>query len=62
MPTNLKNLGERLWDVDDSLQGNPHLKSAEYSIPVVGLIFLRSRLFAPICTVSPVMPKRAIHV
>ena len=30
-----------LWKVADGLRANSHLKSAEYSIPVLGLIFLR---------------------
>src|SRR5437868_12606199 len=30
-----------LWKVADSLRANSHLKSAEYSIPVLGLIFLK---------------------
>src|SRR5947209_8631085 len=31
----------QLWRVADSLRANSHLKSAEYSIPVLGLIFLK---------------------
>jgi type I restriction enzyme M protein len=41
MPTNLKDLEARLWDAADQLRANSHLKSSEYSIPVLGLIFLR---------------------
>jgi len=41
MPTNLKDLEDRLWDAADQLRANSHLKSSEYSIPVLGLIFLR---------------------
>ncbi|HUW45289.1 MAG TPA: class I SAM-dependent DNA methyltransferase [Dehalococcoidia bacterium] len=31
----------RLWDVADELRANSNLKSSEYSVPVLGLIFLR---------------------
>jgi hypothetical protein len=31
----------RLWDAADDLRANSKLKSSEYSIPVLGLIFLR---------------------
>ncbi len=31
----------QLWKVADGLRANSHLKSAEYSIPVLGLIFLK---------------------
>jgi type I restriction enzyme M protein len=41
MPTNLKDLEDRLWSAADQLRANSHLKSSEYSIPVLGLIFLR---------------------
>ena len=41
MPTNLKDLEARLWDAADQLRANSHLKSSEYSVPVLGLIFLR---------------------
>src|SRR5438067_346695 len=30
-----------LWDTADELRANSHLKAGEYSIPVLGLIFLR---------------------
>jgi len=32
---------KRLWDAADELRANSKLKSSEYSIPVLGLIFLR---------------------
>ena len=32
-------LEKRLWDTADELRANSKLKSAEYSIPVLGLIF-----------------------
>jgi type I restriction enzyme M protein len=41
MPTNFKDLEDRLWDAADQSRANFHLKSSEYSIPVLGLIFLR---------------------
>jgi len=41
MPTNLKELEDRLWDAADQLRANSHLKSSEYFVPVLGLIFLR---------------------
>jgi type I restriction enzyme M protein len=39
--TNLKHLERRLWDAADELRANSGLKASEYSIPVLGLIFLR---------------------
>lgn len=41
MPTNLKELEDRLWAAADQLRANSHLKASEYSVPVLGLIFLR---------------------
>jgi len=41
MPTNIKELEDRLWEAADQLRANSHLKSYEYSIPVLGLLFLR---------------------
>ena len=32
---------KRLWGVADQLRANSRLKSSEYSIPVLGLIFLQ---------------------
>ncbi|MGI8826973.1 MAG: type I restriction-modification system subunit M [Chloroflexota bacterium] len=31
----------RLWDAADELRANSHLKASEYSVPVLGLIFLK---------------------
>lgn len=31
----------RLWDAADELRANSKLKASEYSVPVLGLIFLR---------------------
>ena len=41
MNTNLNELERRLWDAADELRANSKLRSSEYSIPVLGLIFLR---------------------
>jgi hypothetical protein len=35
-------IANRLWETADELHANSHLKAAEYSIPVLGLIFLES--------------------
>ena len=40
-PSPLADLERRLWDAADSLRANSRLKSSEYSVPVLGLIFLR---------------------
>ncbi|MBE9014289.1 type I restriction-modification system subunit M N-terminal domain-containing protein, partial [Pseudanabaenaceae cyanobacterium LEGE 13415] len=41
MPANTTDLEKRLWDAADELRANSKLKSSEYSMPVLGLIFLR---------------------
>lgn len=41
MPGNHNETEKRLWDAADELRANSKLKSSEYSIPVLGLIFLR---------------------
>ena len=41
MPANTTELEKRLWGAADELRANSKLKSSEYSIPVLGLIFLR---------------------
>jgi type I restriction enzyme M protein len=41
MANNHSGLEKRLWDAADDLRANSQLKSAEYSVPVLGLIFLR---------------------
>jgi type I restriction enzyme M protein len=41
MPANTTEIAQRLWDAADDLRANSKLKSSEYSIPVLGLIFLR---------------------
>ena len=37
----IHDIADRLWETADELRANSHLKSAEYSIPVLGLIFLK---------------------
>jgi type I restriction enzyme M protein len=41
MPGNHNEIEKRLWDAADELRANSRLKSSEYSIPVLGLTFLR---------------------
>lgn len=41
MPGNHNEIEKRLWDAADELRANSALKSSEYSVPVLGLIFLR---------------------
>ena len=38
---NNNDMYKKLWDVADQLRANSNLKSSEYSVPVLGLIFLR---------------------
>ena len=39
--TDIYDIADRLWETADELRANSHLKAAEYSIPVLGLIFLK---------------------
>lgn len=41
MPNNNNQIEKRLWKAADELRANSKLKSSEYSVPVLGLIFLR---------------------
>ena len=41
MPGNHNEIERRLWEAADQLRANSRLKSSEYSVPVLGLIFLR---------------------
>jgi len=41
MSGNNNQIEKRLWDAADEMRANSKLKSSEYSIPVLGLIFLR---------------------
>jgi type I restriction enzyme M protein len=39
--TDIYGVADRLWETADELRANSHLKSGEYSVPVLGLIFLK---------------------
>lgn len=39
--SDIYDVAARLWDTADELRANSHLKAADYSIPVLGLIFLK---------------------
>ena len=41
MPANYTDVEKSLWEAADQLRANSKLKSSEYSVPVLGLIFLR---------------------
>jgi type I restriction enzyme M protein len=41
LPANNNDLEKRLWDAADELRANSRLRAAEYSVPVLGLVFLR---------------------
>lgn len=41
MNRNGSSIESRLWDAADELRANSKLKSSEYSVPVLGLVFLR---------------------
>src|ERR1700686_1660607 len=41
LKTDIHDIAARLWETADELRANSHLKAAEYSIPVLGLIFLK---------------------
>lgn len=41
MANNISEIEKRLWESADQLRANSNLKSSEYSVPVLGLIFLR---------------------
>ena len=41
MPGDLQKISNRLWEAADELRANSNLKSSEYSVPVLGLIFLK---------------------
>ena len=41
MTVDIHNIKSRLWAAADELRANSKLKSSEYPIPVLGLIFLR---------------------
>jgi len=39
--TNFQNIADRLWQAADNLRANTPLRASEYSVPVLGLIFLK---------------------
>jgi type I restriction enzyme M protein len=39
--TDIYEIADRLWETADELRANSHLKASEYSVPVLGLIFLK---------------------
>src|SRR5579862_2453110 len=41
MPNNHTDIEKRLWQTADELRANSKLKASEYSVPVLGLIFLK---------------------
>ena len=41
MAQNNNEIEKRLWGAADELRANSKLKASEYSVPVLGLIFLR---------------------
>ncbi len=41
MPASTTEVEKRLWDAADELRANSRLRASEYSVPVLGLIFLR---------------------
>lgn len=41
MANNHSEVEKKLWDVADQLRANSNLKASEYSVPVLGLIFLK---------------------
>lgn len=41
MTDNLAEIEKRLWEAADQLRANSGLKASEYSVPVLGLVFLR---------------------
>jgi type I restriction enzyme M protein len=41
MPANNNQIEKRLWSAADELRANFKMRAADYSIPVLGLIFLR---------------------
>ncbi|AXV39994.1 type I restriction-modification system subunit M N-terminal domain-containing protein [Methanobacterium sp. BAmetb5] len=41
MAANNNEIEKRLWDAADQLRANSRLSASEYSVPLLGLIFLR---------------------
>jgi len=66
MPANHSEIEKKLWSSADELRANSNLKASEYSVPVLGLIFLRfadarfSQVERELAAVLPVGSRRAI--
>lgn len=61
MLTNLHQLETDLWEAADQLRANSKLTATEYSMPVLGLIFLRhatNRFEAVKAEIEPMLPTR----
>ena len=41
MATNFSDIADSLWNAADKLRANTPLRASEYSVPVLGLIFLK---------------------
>ena len=41
MATKINEIEKHLWEAADELRANSKLKASEFSVPVLGLIFLR---------------------
>ena len=55
MLDNIKKLESSLWEAADQLRANSKLTASEYSMPVLGLIFLRhsyNRFLLPFSKIS----------
>lgn len=60
-PTNLHHLETDLWEAADQLRANSKLTATEYSMPVLGLIFLRhatNRFETVKAEIEPTLPTR----
>ncbi len=58
---NIEQLERRLWEAADQLRANSKLTSSEYSMPILGLIFLRhayNRFLAVEAEIKENLPKR----
>jgi len=53
VPGNHNNIEKRLWGAADELRANSKLKASEYSLPVLGLIFLKYADFIARFTPTP---------
>jgi len=59
--TNIEKLEARLWDAADQLRANSKLTAPQYSMPVLGLIFLRhayNRYLVVKAEIEKSLPKR----